>query len=383
LVDEADEIIAGHGRLLAANQLGLEQVPILTVRGLSEVQKRALRIADNKIALNAGWDRELLISELEALEIEGLDLELLGFEVGEIDAFREVECPDDDNIPALTQEPVSRTGDIWQVGVHKIACGDIRDAEFIDRVFACERVDAAFLDPPYNVPIHGYATGGGRTKHREFKFASGEMAPAEFIQFLEGTLGACARISKSSAVHFVCMDHHHAGELITAGERVYGARLNICIWKKSNAGMGTLYRSHHEMVFVYRVGDTPHRNNVQLGKHGRNRTNVWEYGSVNTFGGRGADLELHPTVKSVAMVADAIMDVTKPGELVLDAFLGSGTTLIAAERTSRICRGVEIDPIYVDVALRRFRDLFGVEPVLAESGETFTAVQQRRHGGQS
>lgn len=237
----------------------------------------------------------------------------------------------------------------------------------------------AFLDAPYNDKIDGHVGGKGKVKHREFAFASGEMSRSQFIDFLTETHQACADVTKPGAIHFTCMDHHHVEEMVVAAGSVYAKRLNICIWVKSNAGMGSLFRSQHEMIFVYRVGGAPHRNNVELGKHGRNRTNVWEYPSVNTFGGsRRHDLAMHPTVKPVAMVADAIRDVTKPGEIVLDAFLGSGTTLIAAERTGRVCRGVELDPIYVDVAIDRFTTLTGVEAILEDTRETFRQVRARR-----
>ncbi|WP_310540944.1 DNA methyltransferase [Phenylobacterium sp.] len=380
LIDENDVIIAGHGRLLAAKKLRLDEVPTIQLRGLSEGQKRALRLADNKIALNSGFDLELLKIELEELRLLDVDLELTGFSVGELDVLFEGQAdPEDEVVPAAPAEPVSQTGDIWTLGPHRVACGDVRDKSLMARLMAGGCADAAFLDPPYNVKIDGHAGGKGKVKHREFAFASGEMSPAEFIDFLKETHGACAEASRNGAIHYICMDHHHVGELRAAIDAVYGQYLNMCVWVKSNAGMGSLYRSQHELVFVYRVGDAPHRNNVELGKHGRNRTNVWEYPSVNTFGGsRRHDLAMHPTVKPVAMVADAIKDVTKPGETVLDAFLGSGTTLIAAERSARVCRGVEIDPVYVDVALARWSAITGLEPVLEGSGETITAVRARR-----
>jgi DNA modification methylase len=240
-------------------------------------------------------------------------------------------------------------------------------------------VDAAFLDPPYNVKVDGHVGGKGKVRHREFAMASGEMSEDQFVRYLQETLGACAEISRPGAVHFVCMDHHHIGELTTAGRAVYGARLNVCVWRKSNAGMGSLYRSQHELVFVYRVGDAPHFNAVQLGKHGRNRTNVWRYDSVNTFrGSRRHDLAMHPTVKPTKLVSDAIMDVTRRGERVLDAFLGSGTTLIACERTGRHCRGAEIDPIYTDLALQRWSALTGSEAMLEATGETWSHIRNMR-----
>ena len=365
LVDDESMVIAGHGRLLAAKSVALAQVPTIELTGLTPAQKRALRLADNKIALNAGWDPDLLKVELEALGELDFDLSLTGFSVGEIDVVLEgADEPDDEVIPATVAEPRTRTGDIWVLGPHRIGCGDVRDAAFLREVVGDLAVDAAFLDPPYNVKIQGHANL--KSRHREFAMASGEMSEAQFTSYLTEALGACARVSRGGAVHFVCMDWRHTRELQAATDSVYGALLNLCVWNKSNAGMGSLYRSKHELVFVHRVGEAAHLNAVELGRHGRNRTNVWDYASVNTFkGSRAEDLALHPTVKPVALVADAIKDVTRQGELVLDAFLGSGTTLIAAERTGRRCRGLEIDPLYVDVALERWTAMTGKEPVLA------------------
>ncbi len=371
LIDEDGGIIAGHGRLRAAKELGLEEVPTITLGGLDAARKRALRIADNKIALNAGWDLDLLkleLGELADLDIE-LDLTLTGFSTGEIDVLLgEATDPDDESIPATPETPRTRPGDIWALGPHRVGCGDGRDADFLAAVIGDEaRVDAAFLDPPYNVRINGHANARGR--HREFAMASGEMNDDQFRKFLEETLGACAVVSRDGAVHFVCMDWRHMDDVSAAGGKVYGEMLNLCVWNKSNAGMGSLYRSRHELVFVYRVGTAGHTNNVELGKHGRNRTNVWDYASVNSFrGSRRADLDLHPTVKPVGLVGDAIRDVTRRGELVLDIFLGSGTSLVAAERTGRRFRGVDIDPAYVDVALARWSAMTGQAPELVREG---------------
>jgi len=380
LVDEDNGIIAGHGRLLAAKGLAMETVPVIVLSGLTRAQKRVLMLADNKIALGSGWDLDLLKIELEAIEFEGLDLDLTGFSVGEIDAIRaDVADPDDDVVPAVPVEAVSQKGNIWLAGHHRIACGDVRDAEIMEALLAGAKVDAAFLDPPFNVAINGHAGGKGKIKHREFAFASGEMSSPEFEAFLVETLTVCAAASRDGAVHFVCMDHRHADELIAAGAKVYGTRLNIAVWNKSNAGMGSLYRSKHELVFVYRVGKAQHMNNVELGRHGRNRTNVWDYASVNTVAGsRRQDLELHPTVKPTSLVADALQDVTRRGDLILDAFLGSGTTLIAAERVGRRFVGLDIDPIYVDVALERWAAMTGLDPILEETGETMAQVRGRR-----
>jgi DNA modification methylase len=354
--------------LLAAKQLGLAAVPTIRLPHLSEDQKRALRLADNKIAQNAGWDIDLLRVELDALTSADLtfDLDALGFSSGEIDvvlAGPGHADPDDEIIPPLPAAPRSRLGDIWVLGDHRVGCGDCRDPAFMTAVMAGAYADAAFLDPPYNVKINGHANV--RSRHREFAMASGEMSEARFTDFLHETLGACAAVSRDGAVHFVCMDWRHLGELQEAGDEIYDCLINLCVWNKSNAGMGALYRSKHELVLVYRVGQAQHFNAVELGKHGRNRTNVWDYASVNTLrGARRDDLDLHPTVKPVGLVGDAIKDVTRRGEVVLDAFLGSGTTLIAAEREGRRCRGAEIDPVYVDVAIDRWAAMTGCEPVL-------------------
>ena len=365
LVDPDGHIIAGHGRLHAARAAGLGNVPTIVLAGLSETQKRALRIADNKIALNAGWDLEILQSELKELASLDVDIDLTGFSIGEIDVILASPAdPDDEVAPPVPAEPRTKLGDIWILGDHRVGCGDGRDSEFLQRVVGGNsRVDAAFLDPPYNVRIGGHAVSSG--SHREFAMASGEMTEREFRSFLADTLGPAARLSREGAVHFVCMDWRHMDDVSTVGSAIYGERLNLCIWNKSNAGMGSLYRSKHELVFVYRVGTAPHLNTVELGRHGRNRTNVWDYASVNSMrGSRREDLALHPTVKPTGLVADAIQDVTRRGDLVLDLFLGSGTTLMAAERTGRRFRGLDIDPAYVDVAIERWSSRTGLEPRL-------------------
>ena len=367
LADPEGHIIAGHGRLQAARALGITEVPTIILPGLSETQKRALRIADNKIALNAGWDLEILQLELSELASLDVDIDLTGFSTGEIDVIlTPAGDPDDEVIPPVPTIPRTKPGDIWILGEHRVGCGDGRDAGFLQRVIGDgARVDAAFLDPPYNVRIGGHAVAAG--SHREFAMASGEMNEPEFRSFLADTLGVAARVSRDGAIHFICMDWRHMDDVSAVGRTVYGERLNLCIWNKSNAGMGSLYRSKHELVFVYRVGTAPHLNMVELGRHGRNRTNVWDYASVNSMrGSRRDDLALHPTVKPTGLVADAIQDVTRRGDLVLDLFLGSGTTLLAAERTGRRFRGLDIDPAYVDVAIERWSARTGLEPRLEE-----------------
>ena len=351
LIDEQSAIIAGHGRLRAAKEAGLEEVPTIVLAGLTDGQKRALRLADNKIALGASWDLDLLKLEFGDLADMDFDLGLTGFSAGEIDIV--LLCandPDDDHLPETRSTPQTRPDDIWILGDHRLGCGDGRDRAFLHRVIGKGvKIDAAFLDPPYNVAIGGH----------------NEMSRDEFRTFLTDALGACVAASRDGAVHFVCMDWRHMDDLSAIGRDVYGDLLNLCVWNKSNAGMGSLYRSKHELIFVYRVGQAPHFNAVELGKHGRNRTNVWDYASVNTVAGsRREDLKLHPTVKPTALVADAIQDVTRRGDLVLDVFSGSGTTLVASERTGRRFCGVEIDPAYVDVAIERWEAMTGRKATL-------------------
>ena len=365
LVDEHNVVIAGHGRLRAARRLGLQNVPTITLSHLTASQARALRLADNRIAQNSGWDGELLKVELEALSEVSFDVTVLGFSAAEIDIVLNTDeaSADDEAVPLVPAKPRTRPGDIWVLGEHRVGCGDCRDEAFVRRVMGAGVIaDMAFLDPPYNVSIADHA--GVKSNHREFAMASGEMSPEDYAAFLGASLTTAADLSRDGAVHFVCMDWRHMEALGRVADNIYGAQLNLCVWNKSNAGMGSLYRSKHELVFVYRVGSRKHFNAIELGRHGRHRTNVWEYASVTSpRGTRRLDLQLHPTVKPAAMVADAIKDVTRRGEVVLDLFLGSGTTLVAADRTGRRCRGVEIDPAYVDVALERWTAITGLEPI--------------------
>lgn len=378
LVDEEGELIAGHGRLLAAKSLRMDEVPTVVIRGLSDVQKRALRIADNKLPQGAAWDQDLLGAELEALSNPALnfDVSFTAFSPPEVDqALRKLRGKVDE-APAKPWSPPTgvHAGDIWLLGKHRIACGDCRDEALMKRLMMDGKADAAFLDPPYNVPIAGFAVSRGT--HADFSEAVGEMSPEQFTGFLRDTLGAAAAVTRSGGVHFVAMDWRHMVELQAAGASTYNELLNVCVWNKSNAGMGSLYRSKHELIFVFRVGNDQHFNAVELGRHGRHRTNVWDYSSVNSFSkARRGDLKFHPTVKPVQMVADALMDVTRPRETVLDCFLGSGTTLLAAEQIGRVFRGVEMDPGYVEVALDRWARMTCQTPVLEGTGQTLEEVQ--------
>ena len=389
LIDSSDTVVAGHGRVRAAKRLGLRTVPTIRLEHLNEAQIRAYVIADNRLAECAGWDRELLALELQGLaEIDlDFDLEVTGFETAEIDLLigpeaAESQDPDPaDAAPPLDPEAptVSRPGDLWEIGPHRLLCGNALDAAAYDRLLGARKARMVFIDPPYNVPIEGHVSGLGRKQHGAFAMACGEMSEAEFTTFLEKALGHHAAHSIDGALHFVCMDWRHMGELLAAGRSLYREYKNCCVWVKTNAGMGSLYRSQHELVFVFKVGTAPHVNNVALGRHGRTRTNVWRYAGVTSFGpGRDEALAMHPTVKPLRLVGDAILDATRRGDRVLDGFAGSGTTLLAAERTGRVGCGLEIDPRYVDVALRRLEEHTELEAVPAESGRKLAEVAAAR-----
>ena len=386
LIDEDGSIVAGHGRVAAAKQLGIAEVPTIVLGHLTPAERRAYVIADNRLAELAGWDREILKIEFQALaELDlDFDLEITGFETAELDLLLDDSAGEDaadpaDEMPEPVPGPaVTQPGDVWLLGKHRLICGDARDPATYAALMGAERARAVFTDPPYNVKIDGHVCGSGTVKHREFAMASGEMDAGTFTAFLEESLGAMAAVSLDGAIHFTCMDWRHMAELQAAGSKVYSELKNLVVWAKTNGGMGTFYRSRHELIYVWKVGTAPHTNTFGLGEHGRYRTNVWDYPGVNSFGGNQKDLALHPTVKPVALVADAIKDVTRRGEIVLDGFGGSGTTLIAAERTGRVSRLVELDPIYCDVICRRYAALTGVEPVLEATGETFEAAAETR-----
>jgi DNA modification methylase len=388
LVSDDLEILAGHGRAAAAQLIGMKQAPIVRLSDLSAAERRAYILADNKLALNAGWDREVLAIELQGLIDLGFDVEATGFALGEIEVILEEaadSAPNDrsdgveDEIPLVRDTAISRSGDIWTVGRHRLICGDARDKKAYEALLGNERGDLIFTDPPYNVPIDGHVCGLGRIRHREFAMGVGEMSSAEFTVFLESTLSPAAERCREGAIAFVCMDWRHADELTAAGKVVFAELKNLCVWNKSNAGMGSFYRSKHELVFVFKKGTAPHVNSFGLGETGRPRSNVWDYPGVSSIGrNRMEELAMHPTVKPTRLVADAIKDCSRRGDLVLDPFGGSGTTLIAAEKTGRSARLIEYDPAYCDTILRRFERVTGKPAMLSATGETFEDVEQHR-----
>jgi len=396
LVDAQLKVIAGHGRVLAARALELDEVPTIRLEHLNAAQARAFMIADNRLTENSAWDERLLAEQLQELSVLDLDfsLEATGFEMGDIDlriegleAASGVEDPADTLPSAPAGPPVSRVGELWVLGRHRIFCGSALDDRAYSALMHGERAAAIFIDPPYNVAIEGNVSGLGAVQHREFVMASGEMDPAEFTAFLTRACALLARHSAAGSLHYICMDWRHMAEVLAAGREVYTEFKNLCVWAKDNGGMGSLYRSQHELVFVFKSGRGGHRNNVQLGRYGRNRSNVWRYPGANSFA-RASDegnlLVLHPTVKPVALVADAIMDCTARGDLVLDAFLGSGTTVLAAERVGRRGYGLELDPLYLDTIIRRWQAFTGDHARDAATGRTFdeqaAAREDEDHG---
>jgi hypothetical protein len=384
LIDPNGNVIGGHGRLHACRLLGIIEVPTLCLDHLTPEQVRAFRIADNRLTEISTWDDRLLAEQLKALSVHGLDfnIEVTGFEMGEIDLRIALldESPERDDDPADAVPevpdgpPLGKIGDLWLLGPHRILCGDARDPAVFAMLMGEERAAMAFTDPPFNVPIEGHVSGLGAVHHRPFPMASGEMDRSEFTAFLGEACPNLASFSVAGSIHFICMDWRHAEELLTAGRNAYGELKNLCVWVKDNGGMGSFYRSQHELVFVFKHGCNGHRNNVQLGRFGRNRSNVWRYPGANSFarcGDEGNLSALHPTVKPVAMVADAILDCSARGDIVLDGFVGSGTTVIAAERTGRRCCGLELDPLYVDTIIRRWQKLTGGSARHAASGRSF------------
>jgi DNA modification methylase len=386
VIDETDTVLAGHARLEASELAGMHLVPTLTVMGLSEAQKRIFVLADNKIAAKAGWDFEVLRSELgelaELLPPLNWDLTLTGFEPAEIDAVfidHDDAKPDAaDTVPSLNGETVTRHGDLWQLGPHRVLCGEARSNEDVDRLMANARARMAFLEPPDNVQIAD-VNGGGQIQHPECAFASGALSAPEYVAFLQKVLGNAARVSVDGAVHFVSCDWRRIAELITAGRTVYGAMLDRCIWADTITSPGSPYRSQCVDVGVFLVRNGAQQSEVQFGRSGRNRSNLWRYAGVNGFAAGRAELhEMRPSIKPVALIADAMRDCTTKGDLVLDLFAGSGSTILAAEKIGRRAYALEVEPRCVDVATTRWEVYAKAKATLDGDGRTFSEIQAER-----
>lgn len=386
LVDRQNQVIVGHGRLEGAKLAGLQQVPVICLEDLSEAQAKAYMLADNKLTDRSTWDDHSVavhLKELSELCLD-FDIEATGFEMPEIDIHIQSLGASDDADPAdsfevASGQAISRIGDLWILGKHKVYCGSALDPEAYIKLFPAESASAVFTDPPYNLRVDGMISGKGETRHREFPMASGEMTRNEFTHFLTTSFQCAQRHCKPGALFYACMDFRHMQEILSAGRTCEFDLLNLCVWVKTNGGMGALYRSQHELVFVFRNGKSQHRNNVQLGRFGRNRTNVWTYAGANCPSKKGDEnhLKLHPTVKPLALVSDAILDSTARGEFVLDPFLGSGTTILAAEKTGRTAYGMELDPLYVDTIVKRWARLTEKRP-MHETGKTFEEIAGER-----
>lgn len=371
VVDKDDVIISGNAVYRAAKNLGLKEVPTIKLEHLTGTKRKAFILAVNKIAEESGWDNTVLKADFEILLDDHFDLSVTGFETPEIDLImldldnqgEEQNDPEDELPEESDVQERAKTGDLWQLGNHKMLCGNSLNEKVIKAIMGAFKAQMVFTDPPYNVKVNGNVCESG--KHKEFAMASGEMTEAEFIGFLNTSMTNLVNHTTDGSVHFLCMDWKHAKEMLIAADGLYSELKNICVWDKGSGGMGSLYRSQHEFIFVFKNGTASHINNVELGKHGRYRTNVWKYPGVRASNPDSLeDLKLHPTVKNMTMVADAILDCSKQNDIVLDTFAGSGTTLLAAEKVNRKAYVVEYEPHYCDIILYRWEKLTGKKALL-------------------
>lgn len=378
------EIIFWEAIWLALKADGATEVDAVIVTGKSPTELKSLQLALNRIPLDASWDDQNVRNILEQLVRVDFDLDLTGFDAPEIDYYLNLDAPqanveeNGSDIPPVGTTAISKPGMIWALGDHRVGCGSATDLAFVSRVLNGRTASVCFVDPPYNIKVDGFITGKGRHRHREFVRGAGELSTEEYFALLRNSLSVLRICCLPTALVYACIDWRHVAEMTVAGRACDMPLYTICVWTKTNGGMGGIYRNAHELVCVFRAGTEQPLNNVELGRHGRNRTNVWSYPGMSSFGKeRDELLGSHPTVKPVAMISDVLRDVTKRGEIVLDTFLGSGSTLMAAQETGRICCGVELDPLYVDVTIRRWQKATGRDAVLVETGESFNGIAQR------
>lgn len=384
IIDDEHNLLCGHGRVEGAKRIGLNEVPAVRISSMSEDDKRAYILADNRLAELAGWDMDIVSRELEYLMDADFDFTITGFEISDIDFSSDTSNDDRTEetetveLPDPAAQAINQPGDLWHIGPHRLICGNSLEASVWDRLLDGERAQMMFSDPPYNVPISGHVSGLGKVQHREFNMASGEMNQVEFTAFLRKIFRLCVQNSEDGSIHYHCMDWRHVRELLDASDGIYADWKNMICWVKENAGMGSFYRSQHELIFAFKSGKSKHINNFGLGEGGRYRTNVWRYAGANGFyKGREEDLKAHSTVKPIAMVADAILDCSSKGGLIVDPFAGSGTTLLAAHRTGRVGASIEIDPLYADTALRRLGKASSLQPIHAD-GRKFLEIEDER-----
>lgn len=389
LVDRDNLIISGHGRLLALQRLGRSHAPAIRLEHLSPAAARAFAIAENRLVETSIWDEDLLSEHLQALSALDLDfsLEVTGFTMAEIDlkieGLGDNDAKDADDAPLDPGPSVVGPGELWRLGEHHLICGSSLEADIYVRLLGDERAAMVFTDPPYNVPIGGHVSGKAKRKHREFVMAAGEMSEPDFNAFLGQACRLMAEFSTDGSLHYLFMDWRHLHGLLAVTRAAYDDLVNICVWAKSNGGMGSLYRSAHELVLVCKKGRASHQNNVQLGRFGRNRTNVWQYAGANGFLRSAEEADLigqHPTPKPVQLVADALLDASSRGDIILEPFCGSGSTLIAAERTGRRCRAIELDPLYCDLTIRRWQRHTGQQAVRVSDGAVFSDLEAEAGG---
>lgn len=380
IVDEATGmILAGNALWEAAGKIGMDDVPVMRVSFVSEADRRAFILAHNKLGDLSSFDVEIVNEELKFLFDSDYAFEVTGFSTNDLDfsIVTEPEAAETIELPDPNARAVSRTGDLWHVGSHKILCGNSLEPESYELLLAGEPADIVFSDPPYGVRIGGNVSGLGKTRHREFAMMSGEQSASELMAFFRRVFRNCVQFSRPASIHYHCIDWRHAREMQDAADGIYTEFKQLIVWDKGSGSMGTFYRSQHELILVFKSGRGSHVNNFELGQQ-RYRTNIWRYDGAAQFRkGREEDLAAHPTVKPTALVIDAIRDCSNTGDLILDPFAGSGTTALAAHHTGRRCATIEIDPLYVDTALKRLCKVTGV-PAIHADGRTFDEVAAAR-----
>ena len=378
LVGKDNVVLDGDARLEAAKLLGLSSVPCIRVDHLDETEQRLLRLAVNRLGEKGSWDIQELEAEFKELIIAGAPIEISGFGSDEIDQI--IIGGDASETGDLAPWPgasaVARVGDLFLLGPHRLICGDAYVPAVTERLMGTDVGRVVLTDEPFNVAVGGHVTGGD---HREFVMASGEMTNEQFLEFNHSWMEAVLPHLIEGGILGTFIDWRGLPIAHTAAIAFGLAPLNLIVWAKTNAGMGSLYRSQHELLPLFKKGSVSHINNISLGRRGRYRTNLWTYPGASSLGSDARKgLQEHPTVKPSVMLQDAIIDLSNRGEVILDPFLGSGSTLIAAENTGRVCCGIELDPLYVDVIIRRYQTVTDKIAVLANTAESFEKVADRR-----